>query len=73
MALEPALTTSMPKTKTDLLFLLQLGKFGVRKGLMWMHPMSMYGFPDGASGKEHTHQGRRHRGCGFDPWVGKMP
>ena len=27
------------------------------------------GFPGGASGKEHT----RHRRCGFDPWVGKVP
>ena len=73
LALEPTLTASMPKTKTDLLFLLQLGQSSVRKGLMWMYPMSVYGFPGGASSKEPTHQGRRRGRCGFDPWVGKIP
>ena len=32
-----------------------------------------WGFPGGASGKEPTCQCRRHRRCGFDPWVGKIP
>ena len=31
------------------------------------------GFPDGASGKEHACQCRRHKRCGFDPSVGKIP
>ena len=31
------------------------------------------GFPGGASGKEFTCQCRRHRRCGFDPWVRKIP
>ena len=31
------------------------------------------GFPGGASGKELTYQCRRHKRCGFDPWVGKIP
>ena len=31
------------------------------------------GFPSGASGKEPVCQCRRHRGLGFDPWVGKIP
>ena len=31
------------------------------------------GFPDGSSGKEFTCQCRRHRRCGFDPWVRKIP
>ena len=31
------------------------------------------GFPGGASGKEPTCQCSRHRRCGFDPWVGKIP
>ena len=31
------------------------------------------GFPGGASGKEFTCQGRRHKRHGFDPWVGKIP
>ena len=29
------------------------------------------GFPDGSSGKEHTC--RKHKRCGFDPWVRKIP
>ena len=32
-----------------------------------------WGFPGGASGKEPTCQCRRHKRCGFDPWVGKIP
>ena len=31
------------------------------------------GFPDGASGKEHACQCRRHKRYGFDPRVGKVP
>ena len=31
------------------------------------------GFPGGASGKEPTWQCRRHKRCGFHPWVGKVP
>ena len=31
------------------------------------------GFPGGASGKELAYQCRRHKRCGFDPWVGKIP
>ena len=31
------------------------------------------GFPGGPSGKEPTCQCRRHKRCGFDPWVGKIP
>ena len=31
------------------------------------------GFPGGASGREPTCQCRRHKRCGFDPWVGKIP
>ena len=27
----------------------------------------------GASGKESAGQGRRRKGCGFNPWVGKIP
>ena len=30
------------------------------------------GFPGGARGKKHTCLCRRHRRCGFDPWVGKI-
>ena len=30
-------------------------------------------FPDGASGKEHSCQCRRHKRCRYDPWVRKIP
>ena len=30
-------------------------------------------FPGSASGKEPTCQCGRHKRCGFDPWVGKIP
>ena len=30
-------------------------------------------FPGDASGKEPTCHCRRHKRCGFDPWVGKVP
>ena len=33
----------------------------------------MWGFPGGASGKEFTCQFRRHKKCGFDPWVRNIP
>ena len=31
------------------------------------------GFPGGASGKESACQFRRHKRCGFNPWVRKIP
>jgi len=31
------------------------------------------GFPGGASGKEPACQCRRHKRCGFYPWVGEIP
>ena len=31
------------------------------------------GFPGSASGKEPACQCRRHKRCGFNPWVGKIP
>ena len=31
------------------------------------------GFPDGAGGKKAACQCRRHKRCGFDPWVRKIP
>ena len=33
----------------------------------------MKGFPGGESGKETAGQCRRHKRCGFDPWVRKNP
>ena len=31
------------------------------------------GFPSGTSGKEPACQCWRHKRCGFNPWVGKIP
>ena len=31
------------------------------------------GFPGDVSGKEPACQCRRHKRCGFNPWVGKIP
>ena len=31
------------------------------------------GIPAGSRGKEPACQCRRHRRCGFEPWVGKIP
>ena len=31
------------------------------------------GFPGGASGKESARQCRRHKRCGFDPWIRNIP
>ena len=33
----------------------------------------LWGFPGGTSGKEPTFQCKRHKRCGFSPWVGKIP
>ena len=30
-------------------------------------------FPGGTSGKDPTCQCRRHKRCGFNPWVGQIP
>ena len=35
--------------------------------------MDVWGFPGGTSGKEPICQCRRHKRCGSDPWVGKVP
>ena len=36
-------------------------------------PRQYLDFAGGASGKEHTCQGRRHKRHRFNPWVGKIP
>ena len=33
----------------------------------------LLGFPGGTRGKENACQCRRHKRCGFDPWVGTIP
>ena len=32
----------------------------------------LWGVPDGTSGKEPACQRRRHKRCGFNPWIGKI-
>ena len=39
----------------------------------WCVLWYLFGFPRGARGKEPICQCRRHKRCGFDPWVGKIP
>ena len=38
-----------------------------------MYLTGSMGFPGGASGKDPTCQCRRHKRCGFNPWVRKVP
>ena len=33
----------------------------------------LWASPGSASGKETVYQCKRHKRCGFDPWVGKIP
>ena len=46
--------------------LMRLSSSSSRRGLLM-------GFPGGASGKGPACQCRKHKRCGFDPWVGKIP
>ena len=39
----------------------------------WTEVMVKLGFPGGTNGKEQAYQCRRHKKCGFDPWVEKIP
>ena len=41
--------------------------------MCFVPPHPAKGFPGGASGKETTCQCRRHKRCGFDPCVRKIP
>ena len=43
-----------------------------REAIDKAEPAGGKGFPGGTSGKEPACQCRRHRRCGFDPWVGKI-
>ena len=70
------------------LFMVQLSSLWLEKPSLWLYEALLanwclcflichlglsQGFPDGASGKETTCQWRRHKRCGFDPWVRKIP
>ena len=39
----------------------------------FIKPQLLNGFPGGTSSKEPSCQCRRHKICGFNPWVGKIP
>ena len=43
-----------------------------KKKVAWPQ-IPLLGFPSGASGKEPVCQCRRHKRCGFNPCVGKIP
>ena len=38
-----------------------------------LHQLSHQGSPGVTSGKESIGQFRRHKSCGFDPWIRKIP
>ena len=40
---------------------------------IWQEARISQGFPSDARGKEPACQCRRHKRCGFNPWVGKIP
>ena len=54
------------------LIILNVPKLSKQANVRHMY-LGIYGFPGGASDKEPTCQCRRHKRCGFDPWVGKIP
>ena len=39
----------------------------------WKKVLYISGFPGGASDKETAYQCRKHKRCGFDPRVSKIP
>ena len=41
--------------------------------ILYLSYFSIRNFPGGTSGKELANQCRRHKKCGFDPWVRKIP
>ena len=47
-----------------------------RVGHDWVTELNWYltrAFPDGTSGKEYACQYGRHKRCGFNPWIRKIP
>ena len=51
---------------------LKLNLIAEEKSCLAVHA-ACQGLPGDASGKEHTCQCRRHKKCGFSPWIGKIP
>ena len=41
--------------------------------VMYLFLLHCLGFPSGLAHKEFACQFRRHKRCGFDPWVWKIP
>ena len=50
-----------------------LNKLSTVRLLLYQDVLFIKGFLGGTNGKERTCQCRRHRTCGFDPCVGKIP
>ena len=54
-------------------------RIALRAGLEFLFPwyapsqLELAGLPRCCSGKESACQCRKHKRCGFDPWVGKIP
>ena len=44
-----------------------------KRAVVYLVPKCQRGFPGGTSGKEPACQCRRHKRCGFYPWVRKIP
>ena len=56
----------------------EIPRSGIAGKGMWLLSFYIYisiamGFPDSASSKKPSCQHRRHKRCGFDCWVGKIP
>ena len=64
-------TTKSPRCKSvNWVF---TGQLESSKWDFWPIVYLKLGFPGGASGKESACQCRRHKRCGFDPWVENIP
>ena len=46
---------------------------GIISFFSWLSSIPLWASQVVPSGKEPAHQSRRHKRCGFDPWVGKTP
>ena len=61
------------KTTVNVRFFAFFFFFGTCNNIYLATLHSLWGFPGGTSGKEPACQRRRHKGPGFNPWVGTIP
>ena len=66
----PALTIMEGRLRVIEELTIALLPLGISKPIF---PGMFPGFSGGTSGKQPGCQCRRHKRCGFDPWVGKIP